>query len=83
MGSDFIISYDVKNTTNMDYDFDMDGGFSVRFTISTTDGAQYEGSRLIPTTLSTGTTSTTQTVITISSDKTPDLSTLKHEIIPD
>lgn len=82
-GSDFIISYEITNTTSIDYDFDIDGDFSVRFSIRTTDGAWYEDSRAIPTNISAGFVAATQLVINIPPNKTPDLNTLKYEVYAD
>lgn len=77
------VSYDVTNTTSMDYDNNNDGSFRIKINVNTTDGVKYENNSTVVLRLSAATTASESMVIELSSGKTANLSTLKYEVYAD
>ncbi|WP_346238773.1 hypothetical protein ABDK00_004975 [Niabella insulamsoli] len=74
------ISFDQTNTTDMNYTYDSDGSFRIKWTVNSTDGNTYNEDRLLATVLDAKATSAETGTIQLSPGKIADISTLKYEV---
>ena len=74
------VDYEESNTTSMNYDYDNDGSFHIKWMVKTTDGIQYQEDRLLATELDAGAAASLSCVIEVTPGKTIDVSTLKYEV---
>lgn len=74
------IDYEEMNVTSMNYNYDNDGAFRIKWTVKTTDGVQYQEDRLLATELDAGGAAALSCVISVTEGKTIDVSTLTYEV---